>query len=94
VESDMLIALSRLPDKSIAAIIASGIEFNVVRGNENTLYKDALQREIQRVLIDKGIFLGYYTDITPFLSDKYNRVGPPKKDWSFNILEKVPEKQN
>ncbi len=94
VESDMLIALSRLPDKSIAAIIASGIEFNVVRGNENTLYKDALQREIQRVLIDRGIFLGYYTDITPSLSDKYYRIGPPKKDWSFNILEKVPEKQN
>jgi len=88
----MLIALSRLPDKSVAAIIASGIEDAVDEGDENKDYNDALQGEIQRVLIDGGIFLGYYTDITPSLSDKFNRIGPPKEDWSFNILEKTPEK--
>jgi len=91
VEGDMLITLARLPDKSVAAIIASGIEeYKRDKTKNSGDYSEALKQEIKRVLIDGGIFLGYYTDITPSLSDKFNRIGPPKKDWSFNILEKTP----
>lgn len=60
--NDILTFLRRLPDNSVS-ILASGIDKNVL--NNNGEYIEKINKEIQRVLNDKGIFMSYESCFHP-----------------------------
>ena len=62
VKSDMLKFISRLKDNSINAVIISAVEGRGIT-EINDQYLDALEKEIQRVLKEKGICIVYESEI-------------------------------
>ncbi|MCK9379222.1 MAG: hypothetical protein M0P97_03735 [Candidatus Moranbacteria bacterium] len=86
---DMLTFLKRLPDNSVSIFI-SGIDANVLDGNFR--YIDEINREIQRVLNDKGAFVSYQSCFHP--KELNNEM--TKLDLSFLGLDlyKKPKQKN
>lgn len=83
---DMLIFLSKLPDKS-ANFIMNGIDSNVIQSLE---YWNMLSEEINRVSYDKGIITGYGSNFRNF-SEFFTDIKNIQDNWlgdNFVILEK------
>ncbi|HDQ16527.1 MAG TPA: hypothetical protein ENN31_00140 [Candidatus Vogelbacteria bacterium] len=79
IKDDMLKAISRIKDKSINAVVISGIEISFENTEETNKYLKALRTEIKRVLKEQGVVLINQSDfsINDFVSVAKDESG----DW-------------